>query len=377
MRSNGTQTSPADDELPSSEVRGIVGLLLFIHLFTVTVALTSYVFPSALQARLLQVFGLYSATLNFDLAPNVYPAGRLYLTYGDTFSEVGDVDFSIEIDATLPDGAVDKITIPAPGLWPGDRRHYQALANAAGAMATSEDVEPVLLRSIAASDPETWEPTKGLASGWLPYLMSAKRATRPMPTSAIRWPREITPRSMKLTCWSRQPDRSTWSSGRRPARSLRLRRRGLSRMMTAVIDYFRTLGRAFGDGWNRFWFLPSDSYPLGVIRVFTGLIAIWLHATMFPDLGRLFAAGGWLPVEAVARTTSRGYPWSYLNYGSSLTDLMIMHGLGLAVLVLFTLGIWTRLTSILAFLVVLSNVHRAPMITSQVEPIVTMVLFYL
>jgi hypothetical protein len=148
-------------------------------------------------------------------------------------------------------------------------------------------------------------------------------------------------------------------------------------MLAAVNDYFRTLGQAFANGWNRFWFLPSDPYPLGVIRVFTGLIAIWLHVTLLPDLGRLFAAGGWLPVEVIQRTTGRGFPLSYLNFASSPTDLLIAHFLGLAVLMLFTLGFWTRLTSILAFVVMISNVHRAPMITSQVEPIVTMVLFYL
>ena len=148
-------------------------------------------------------------------------------------------------------------------------------------------------------------------------------------------------------------------------------------MLSAISDYFRTLGHAFAQGWNRFWFLPSDPYPLGVIRLLTGLIAIWVHVTLLSDLTRLFAAGGWLPVDVVERTTIRGYPLSYLNFASSPTDLLIAHCLGLVVLVLFTLGYWTRLTSILALIVMLSDVHRAPMITTMVEPVVTMVMFYL
>jgi hypothetical protein len=153
MRTNGNQppATDVDAQLPSSEVRGIVGLFIFIHLFAVAVALTSYVFPSALQLRLLEVLGPYSGTLNFDLAPNTYPTSRFYLTYADTFSEVGDADFGVQIETSLPDGTVEKTTVPMPGLWPGERRRYQALANAAGAMASSEDVEPVLLRSIAGS----------------------------------------------------------------------------------------------------------------------------------------------------------------------------------------------------------------------------------
>ncbi len=148
-------------------------------------------------------------------------------------------------------------------------------------------------------------------------------------------------------------------------------------MFSATVDYFRRLMEAFGQGWNRFWFLPSDPYPLGVIRALTGLVALWLHATLWPELVRLFAAGGWLPVDVIAKTTVRGYPLSYLNFFHSPADLAVVHGLGLAVLLAFTLGFWSRLSSILALLVMLSDVHRAPLLTTQVEPIVTLVMFYL
>src|SRR5205823_1114818 len=47
------------------------------------------------------------------------------------------------------------------------------------------------------------------------------------------------------------------------------------------------------------------------------------------------------------------------------------------VLGLFTAGCFTRLTSILSLVVFLSYVHRGPMLTAQVEPIVAFVLFYL
>jgi hypothetical protein len=51
--------------------------------------------------------------------------------------------------------------------------------------------------------------------------------------------------------------------------------------------------------------------------------------------------------------------------------------LGLAVLALFTTGLWTRFTSVLALIVFLSDVQRAPMITGRTEPIVAMLLAYL
>jgi hypothetical protein len=146
MRSTAARGNSASDaELPSAEVRGFIGLALFIHLFAVAVALTSYTFPSPLQERLRQVFGPYIGTLNFDLQPNVYPSGRFYLTHGLE----SDVDFVVEV---LVEGASEPVTVPLAGLWPGERRRrYQALANAAGALASGEEPEPMLLRSIAGS----------------------------------------------------------------------------------------------------------------------------------------------------------------------------------------------------------------------------------
>ena len=81
--------------------------------------------------------------------------------------------------------------------------------------------------------------------------------------------------------------------------------------------------------------------------------------------------------EAVDRLTIRGGSASYLDLFSSPGELMAIQVVGLAVLVLFTLGLWSRLTSILALVVILSDVHRGPMLTSQFEPVLTMVMCYL
>jgi hypothetical protein len=148
-------------------------------------------------------------------------------------------------------------------------------------------------------------------------------------------------------------------------------------MLTAVSDYFCTLGRTLADGWNWFWFTPADPYPLGVIRFFTGLIACWLQLCLLPDMGRFFATGGWIPLDVIQQTVVHGYPFSYLDYFHTPASLVAVQCVALGVLVAFTLGLWTRLTSVLALVVMLSSIHRAPMLTTQVEPIVTMVLFYL
>jgi hypothetical protein len=148
----------ATPTLPSAEVRGLVSLVLFIHLFAVVIALAAYARPSTLQERLRTLLSPYLATLNFDLNPNEYPTGRFYLTHDLPV----DVDAVIQVDATLPDGEERSITIPEPGLWPPERRrHYQALANAANTLVESDDYQAVLPKAIAGALLSSWGATTG------------------------------------------------------------------------------------------------------------------------------------------------------------------------------------------------------------------------
>lgn len=168
--------------------------------------------------------------------------------------------------------------------------------------------------------------------------------------------------------------------------------------MHAVIAYFNALCQAFGRGWNRFWFTPSDPIALGPLRIGAGLIAFYLVATYGPDLETFFGRDGLLPVETlrsleeqvrqndylrpslpatIRETLPRRYGFSYLNQFHDRSELWAAHITGLVVLALFTAGCFTRLTSVLSLVVFLSYIHRGPMLTSQVEPILAFVMFYL
>lgn len=149
-------------------------------------------------------------------------------------------------------------------------------------------------------------------------------------------------------------------------------------MGQAISDYFRALCERFGDGWNRFWFAPSDPFALAALRVGAGLMAFYFLLSYSLDLARLFGPDGMLPVELIA--TLDGDAWwrfSYLNYLQSPAALYAAHALALAVVALFTVGLFTRATSILSLLIVLSYIHRAPIATGLFEPILAFVLFYL
>lgn len=131
-----------------------------------------------------------------------------------------------------------------------------------------------------------------------------------------------------------------------------------------------------GTAWNRFWFCTADRRPLEVLRMISGGIALYLLATLLPDLAWYFGPQGVLPVSAMEQLEGSLRGPTYLDYFSSPTELMTVQVLGMLAVALFTVGWLTPLTAPLSLVVMLSTVHRAPMLTSLVEPVVTLVMFY-
>ncbi len=154
-------------------------------------------------------------------------------------------------------------------------------------------------------------------------------------------------------------------------------------MINAIQQYFARLTQAIGEGWNRFWFTPADPFTVSFLRVIAGVAAVAFVVSHTFGLTDWFASGGWLPVDTVQRVmeTEPGegaaYQWSYLNYIDSPGLLWAAHVAGIAIAVLFTLGLFTRITAVATLLVVLSYIHRAPMLAAQFEPVLATMIFYL
>jgi hypothetical protein len=152
--------------------------------------------------------------------------------------------------------------------------------------------------------------------------------------------------------------------------------------MDLISAYFSTLAQRFGEGWNRFWFTRALPDTLSLMRPLVGLIALAWHATYTADLVAFFGPGGvitpdlwnaWTSGSAIGGGVSR---FNYLIYANSAQSLVLMHWIGFAVLLAFTLGLLTRAATIGALIVAISYIHRAPMLTSEFEPVLTMVLAY-
>ena len=132
--------------------------------------------------------------------------------------------------------------------------------------------------------------------------------------------------------------------------------------MKLLVNYLRELYRESIDGWNRFWFSPTHVETLCAIRVLAGLMLVYTHLVWTIDLGGFFGDQGRLSVEfsnQYQRLTEQGsYAWSHLFWLTE-AQMNVVHYAALVVLVLFTVGLWTRVTSVLSFLITVSYAHRA------------------
>jgi hypothetical protein len=134
-----------------------------------------------------------------------------------------------------------------------------------------------------------------------------------------------------------------------------------SGLLDYVVDLFLTAGRA----WHEFFFIPADPTPLGLIRLAVGLLALWNYAVIGLDLRSNLGSDGWASPEAL-RAFYGGWKWGSTAWSLWLLVpdrlLPVAWTAGLVVLALFTLGFWSRVTAVLAWVILVSTSRRAPVL---------------
>lgn len=124
--------------------------------------------------------------------------------------------------------------------------------------------------------------------------------------------------------------------------------------------YFAELGRTGWQQWNRFWFTPADPATLGLVRLLAGLILFYTHFVWTVDLLGFLGPAGRIPVDVAQRLQRSELAWSHLYWlSSSASGLWVAHVLALIILLMFVLGLCTRVTSVLSALIAISYAHRA------------------
>lgn len=120
--------------------------------------------------------------------------------------------------------------------------------------------------------------------------------------------------------------------------------------------YLGFLGR-LRAGWNRFWFSAADPVALHAVRVLAGLLFLYWLLPMAGYVDSLFSLQGWVDREFFLET-SRDMPysnWSLLYlFGDNSFLINGFFWFSIGVVALLTLGVATRLTSVLSYLCIVS-----------------------
>ena len=146
--------------------------------------------------------------------------------------------------------------------------------------------------------------------------------------------------------------------------------------------YLRSLRRYVGIAWRRFWFKPADRRTASLIRVLAGCSALTFLLSYTSDLIPWFGPAGVLPFSEIrfllqeSDEASQWYGLSLLRAVTTRWELVGLHSTALVLAGCFTAGIAPRATGLLTWLIVLSYLHRAPIVTSQFEPLLAMLLAY-
>lgn len=134
----------------------------------------------------------------------------------------------------------------------------------------------------------------------------------------------------------------------------------------ALRDYFGELWLA----WNNFWFTPTDPATLSLIRLLAGGMLLYTHFIWSLDLTGFMGADGWVPLDALHElhapppTEENQDPsaawsiWSVFFWIGPNWLLWTVHILALVVFAMLAAGLFTRIVSVLAFLLAVSYVHR-------------------
>lgn len=151
----------------------------------------------------------------------------------------------------------------------------------------------------------------------------------------------------------------------------------MRRLLTGPFAYLGGLGRDAWTAWNRFAFTPADPTPLGVVRVAAGALAFWSLLVYGLDLRAYLGGDGWMSRAAADEIlATRPGAWTFwtLLPESLLRPAWV---LCLVVLALFTVGLGSRVTAVLAWGITVATARRATASLYGFDQILSTWLLYL
>ena len=152
----------------------------------------------------------------------------------------------------------------------------------------------------------------------------------------------------------------------------------MRRFLNGIIAVPADFARTTANGWNRFVFTPADPTPLGLVRVLVGALLFWSLLVYGMDLHGYLGRLGWANLEVVQQFRAERAPssWSFWFY---VPDALLrpVWVACLVVLALFTVGLFSRVTAVLSWLIAVSTAIRSPISVYGFDDIVLTWALYL
>jgi hypothetical protein len=138
--------------------------------------------------------------------------------------------------------------------------------------------------------------------------------------------------------------------------------------------------RDFIGAWNRFFFTSRTDDTLailGLFRIVFSLVMVFCYASRIPDLLYFFGEWGILSSDHRNSLSLSDYRW--VLFGGSAPDWAVhaLHGLFLGSLVCLAVGLMTRTSAIIVYLLQISFLHRNMGVVFGVDMISTYFFLYL
>lgn len=150
--------------------------------------------------------------------------------------------------------------------------------------------------------------------------------------------------------------------------------------MGRLLDLARTEAqsrlRHAWQAWDQFWFQPTAPHALAWLRVLSGVMLLYTHVVWGLALDEFFGPDGWQDPLLVQTHHADGSAWSFWWLVPDAWRGTV-HGICLALMAAYTLGLYTRLTSLLSLIITISYAHRAPLACFGLDQINVLMCLYL
>ncbi|WZO98721.1 DCC1-like thiol-disulfide oxidoreductase family protein [Isosphaeraceae bacterium EP7] len=153
----------------------------------------------------------------------------------------------------------------------------------------------------------------------------------------------------------------------------------MRRFLIDLGRYAAGLGPGLARAWDSFFFRAADPTPLALVRIVVGLLLLWSLAVGGAfDLRAFFGSDGWVDPEVARQVLAEQGGWGWSLWLHVPDAWLFPAWLGcLVVLTMFTLGLFSRTTAVLAWMIAVSTARRTPVLLFGFDQIVSTWALYL